>query len=188
MGNEKETLNFIYELGMLKRIKREGWRIAGIENPESVADHSLRAAQIAYLLAKLEGYKSPHELATMLIFHDIGECRIGDLHKIAQRYVKADEKGVVKAQTGKLGEAGKEIFSLWNAVEGSSSQAGIIAKDSDYLEVIITAKEYLKLGYPAAQDWIENAGKKLRTKSAKKLFSALASSSPDSWWAGLKKM
>ncbi len=172
---------------MLKRIKREGWRIAGVEMPESVSEHSLRAAQIGYVLAKMAGNADAHRVCSMLVFHDIGECRIGDLHKIAQRYVKADEERVVREQTEKLGEAGKEIFALWKEVEEQSTKEGIIAKDADFLEVAITAKEYMELGYPSAKDWIENVGGKLRTPSAKELFSILLNSSSSGWWKGLKK-
>ena len=53
----KEILKFFFEMGQLSRVKREGWRLLGMETPESIADHSLRAAQIGWVLAKLEGYK-----------------------------------------------------------------------------------------------------------------------------------
>ena len=107
-----KILNFFFELAQLRRIKHEGWRTIGVENPESVADHSLRAAQIGYFLAKEENYKNPQEIVTMLVFHDIGECRIGDIHKIANRYVEANEEQAVKDQIQNLGETGKELFSL----------------------------------------------------------------------------
>lgn len=48
----KKIITFIFELVQLRRIKHEGWRLVGIDNPESVAEHSLRAAQIGYILAK----------------------------------------------------------------------------------------------------------------------------------------
>ena len=35
----KNIINFIFELKQLSRIKHEGWKIIGIEDPESVADH-----------------------------------------------------------------------------------------------------------------------------------------------------
>ena len=47
--------NFLYEMGLLKRYKRTGWMIAGIDNPESIAEHSFRTAIIGYLLAVMEG-------------------------------------------------------------------------------------------------------------------------------------
>jgi putative hydrolase of HD superfamily len=43
--------NFLYEMGLLKRYKRTGWWIAGIDNPESIAEHSFRTAIIGYVLA-----------------------------------------------------------------------------------------------------------------------------------------
>lgn len=47
-------INFLFECLNLKHIKRSGWYYAGVSAPESVAEHSLHAAQIAYLLAKME--------------------------------------------------------------------------------------------------------------------------------------
>ena len=53
-SNLKNQINFLFELGQLKRVKHEGWRLVGVEHPESVAEHSLRAAQIGYVIAALE--------------------------------------------------------------------------------------------------------------------------------------
>ena len=50
----QKITNLIFEGLHLKRIKHEGWRMCGIENPDSVAEHSLNAAQIGYILAKME--------------------------------------------------------------------------------------------------------------------------------------
>ena len=65
------------------------------------------AAQIGYVLAQMEGHPEPEKIATMLIFHDIAECRVGDIHRVAHRYVGADEEQAVEDQTRPLGEAGK---------------------------------------------------------------------------------
>ena len=46
---------FAYELGVLKRIRRAGWWHAGVRDPESVAEHSLRVAQLAAIIAVEEG-------------------------------------------------------------------------------------------------------------------------------------
>lgn len=183
-----KILNFFFELAQLRRIKHEGWRTIGIDNPESVADHSLRAAQVGYFLAKLEKYKNPQEVATMLVFHDIGECRIGDIHKIANRYIEADEAQAVKDQVKDLGEIGKELFSLWEQVEYQKTTAGKIAKDADLLEQAITAKEYIEKGIEFAQNWIDNISKKLITKSAKSLLKDLEKSNTNNWWKNLKKI
>ena len=184
----KNILNFIFELGQLRRIKHEGWRIAGVDHPESVAEHSLRAAQIGFLLASIEKHPHPAEIATMLIFHDIGECRIGDIHKVANRYIKADEKKAVQDQLKKLDQTGKKIYKIWEQIEKHNTSAGIIAKDADLLEQAVIAKEYLEKGHKFTQDWINNIAKKLKTKSAKNLLKTLQKTSCHDWWQGLKKI
>lgn len=184
----KDIINFIFELGQQKRIEHEGWRVAGIEVPDSVADHSLRAAQIAFILAKMENYENPCEICAIAVFHDIGECRIGDIHKIANRYVEADEEKAVKEQTQSLESTGKEIFNLWKQIEYKDTVAGKLAKDADLLEMAFMAKEYIAQGYSFAEDWIKNIEKTLHTESAKKLLTELKKSNPNDWWQGLKKL
>jgi len=184
----KEIVTFFFELGQLSRVKREGWRLLGIDQPESVADHSLRAAQIGWVLAKLEGYKDPNEVATMLVFHDIGECRIGDLHKVAARYVTADETRAVRDQLTRLGADGDQIFSLWHQIEERSTQAGIIAKDADLIEMAVRACEYVELGAQGASEWFDSAVQRVRTESGKRLLETLPQISPAAWWDGVKKI
>lgn len=188
MPDAKSILNFIFELGMLRRIKHEGWRVAGVPHPESVAEHSLRAAQIAFLLAKMENHPTPYEVVTITIFHDIGECRIGDLHKIAIRYVKVKEHRAVSDQTKTLKKIGAEIFDLWNQIEGKKpSKSGIIAKDADLLEQAVMAREYIEQGFKFAEDWIKNIALNLKTNSAKKLLAQLKNTDSHDWWQKLKK-
>ncbi len=184
----KDILNFIFELGQLRRIKHEGWRLIKVDHPESVADHSLRAAQIGFILARLENYVNPYEVCSMVVFHDIGECRIGDIHKIGNRYLTVHEEQVVKDQTHSLDELGSLFLELWKQVEYKSTQAGVIAKDADLLEQAFTAKEYLEIGYTYAQDWITNIGNALKTESAKRLLAELHLSNSNNWWQGLKKL
>lgn len=144
----KHLLNFFHELGQLKRIRHEGVGLAGIQDPDTIASHSLRAAQIGYVLAILEKYESPEQVASMLVFHDMGECRVGDIHKVANRYVTADEKRAVEDQLKTLpDEVTEAVFALWDQFETKSTVAGKIAKDADYLELAFTAKAYKEQGY-----------------------------------------
>ncbi len=188
MMDDRSVLTFLFELGQLRRIKHEGWRLAGIEHPDSVAEHSLRAAQIGFVLAVLEGFASPETVAAMLVFHDVGECRVGDIHKVANRYTKVDEEGAVRDQTTSLDTLGQKIFDLWLDVEERKTQAGLIAKDADYLEQALLAKEYMEHGHMAAEDWIHNIQPRLRTESAKRLIALLSEVGSTDWWRGLKKL
>jgi len=181
----KQCVNFFFELGHLRRIKHEGWRFVGVESPESVADHSLRAAQIGYLLAGLEEYGNPEEVCTMLVFHDIGETRIGDIHKIANKYVQAEEEAAVEEQLRPLKELGREILRYWQEVESRSTVAGNIAKDADFLEQALSAKELTERGYPDAFEWIKNVEQALQTRFAKKLLDELKQCKSSEWWRDL---
>lgn len=181
-------IDFLFELSQLKRIKHEGWRLAGIKDPESVAAHSLHAAQIGYILAKMEKHPDPYKICTMVVFHDIAECRTGDTHKVAAGYIKRDEHKAVKDQTKTLLKTGEEILSLWEETEEGKTHAGLIAKDADLLEQACAAKEYVETGYKEAQNWIENIEKKLKTQSAKKLLSKIKKTNFTHWWKDLKKI
>ncbi len=186
--DDKDLSRFIFEIGALRRVRSEGWMLVGMKSPHSVAEHSLRAAQIGFVLAKLEDHEDPYKVCSMLAFHDIGECRVGDIHKLANRYISVDERRAVKEQTGKIGDIGKDIFSMWDEVEGKSTKAGIIAKDADLLEHAFSAKELIEIGYTHADDWIQNIGKILKTGSAKRLHESLKQSCSYDWWNGLKKL
>ncbi len=183
----KNLIKFFFELGQQRRVSHEGWKLLGIRHPDNVAEHSLRAAQIGYALAVMEGYEKPEEVSAMLVFHDMAECRVGDLHKVAARYVEADEVRAAEDQTRELGEFGEKILGLWRQVEEKNTVAGRIAKDSDYLEAAVTGKEYVEQGHAFAQDWINAVSKAVKTESAKKLVAVLQETDSNEWWQGLKK-
>ena len=99
----KVALDFFAEAGLLKRVKRSGWWVAGIKDPESVADHCFRCAVIGYYIAHAEGV-DPYRVLVMTLFNDIHEARINDLHKMGHYYIdfKAAEKRVFKDQVAPL--------------------------------------------------------------------------------------
>lgn len=183
----KNILNFFFELRQLREAPRSGWQIIGVPDAESVAEHSARAAQIAYVLALLEAHPSPEYVATMTLFHDMAECRTGDLHKIAQRYVDVDERSVVEGMTESLSSVGESVRALWFEAEERNSPAALIAKDADLLDVAVSAREYMASGFKEAEDWYNNAGNMLQTEQGKRLWKELREADPNAWWKGLKK-
>ncbi len=187
----QKITNLIFEALHQKEIKHEGWRMCGIQFPDSVAEHSLNAAQIAYILAHME-WADPYKCATMLVWHDIAETRIGDQHKVASRYIhgkKESEKAVMYDQFSGV-PFEKDIHALFEEYEERTTKEGIIAKDADYLEQAFQAKKYCEIGYTEANDWIENVGKALKTESAKILWKQMKDTGFTDWWKkwGLKKL
>ena len=77
----KDIVNFFFETGMLKHVKRSGWWLINIKDPENIAEHSFRTAVIGYFLAKIEKVDADKVLK-MCLFHDLHESRINDLHKV----------------------------------------------------------------------------------------------------------
>ncbi|MBW2963655.1 HD domain-containing protein [Candidatus Woesearchaeota archaeon] len=185
----KDLINFFFEIGMLKHAKRSGWWLINVKDPENIAEHSFRTAVISYFLAKLEKV-NPEKVALMCLFHDLHESRVNDLHKVGQRYInfKEAERKASKEQTEFLGDAGRDIFELNEEFQNQETKESLVAKDADYVEVSVQAKEYLEMGYKDAQNWIDNCKKCVKTKSAKKLLDLIEKTSSNDWWRTLKKI
>jgi putative hydrolase of HD superfamily len=187
--DEKKFVSFLYEAGQLKRVKRSGWWLEGVKDPESVAEHSYRTAIIAYFLAKIEN-EDKNKIAIMCLFHDVHETRLNDMHKLAQRYIKTDEaeNECLKEQFELLGEEGKEIHSLLlNFAEGKTKEA-VIAKDADLLEDALTAKEYMDIGYKTAAEHLNRIKKLLILDSSKRILRIIESTSSYEWFKELKRL
>lgn len=185
----KKIINYFFELGMLKRIFHNGPQAAGVKHPDSVASHVYRAAVIGFVLGEMEGVKG-EKIASMIVFHDNPEARVGDHNKIAQRYINSSEAelAALNDQTKSLPSSiGKKINKYWTEMENGKTKEAIIAKDADYLETALQAKEFADIGYPT-KSWIANIKKSLKTSSAKKLLNELEKTHFTDWWKGLKKV
>ena len=181
--------NFLYELGNLKRVKRSGWWTINIKDPETVAEHSQRAAAIGYFLAKRENV-DPYKVVLMSLFNDVHETRINDLHKIGHRYVdfKEAENNVQSEQLESLNGEGEELFSFLKEFQERKTPEALVARDADLLECALQAREYIKIGFEDAQNWLDNINKILKTKSGKVLMKEIESTDPNAWWRDLKKI
>lgn len=187
--NLKKLLNFITETGQLKRVKRSGWWVAGIKEPESVAEHCFRCAIIGYILAKMEGADT-HKVLLMTLLNDIHESRINDLHKMGHRYIdfRKAERKVYREQLNLLPKIIREDFSQTRReYNQQKSQAAIVARDADILECILQAKEYFDFGFQQTKSFISAGKKFLATKSAKAIAASLIHWNSRNWWLHLKK-
>lgn len=185
----KPIANFLYEVGLLKRVKRSGWWLAGIKDPETVAEHSYRAAIIAHLIATLE-HADAERACAIALFHDTHEARVLDLHKVAARYIDTGpaEAAAVREQVLPLPDAVRPaVQALKEAFTSRASAEARIARDADYLECLAQALEYQAQGNPNVGDWITNCRRRLETRSAQKLAAELVRTKPDQWWEKLKK-
>jgi putative hydrolase of HD superfamily len=187
---ENNMAKFLYEIGQLKKVKRSGWWIAGVKDPESVAEHTFRTAVIAYLLARLEGADTG-KTVLMALFHDLPETRTNDAHRIVRRYAdwRDVDKKAMREQSERLpDEVANEVVSFFEEFEREVSPEAKLARDADLLECLIQAREYQASGYPDVADWIANAQAALATESAKKIAAECLKTEPREWWQGLKAL
>ncbi len=182
-----KILDFLAEAGQLKRVKRSGWWTCGINDCESVADHSFRCAIIGFCLAKIEKCDF-NKTAIICLFNDLHEARINDMHKVVQRYIllRDAEKKASKEQVKDLFYGiGKNIMSMMNELWEDKSKESIIARDADILECMLQGKEYYDQGFTQAKEFYIKPYKLLKTKSARKLARYIKKWDSRSWCSKL---
>jgi len=175
----KKLVRFFFEMGMLKKTPRTGYRFLGTGD-ESVAEHSFRTAIIGYAISD-EGEVDRNKVVLMCLFHDIAEARTGDHNYVYQRYVNADEEKALGDQLKGL-PFNKEIRDLISEFNEAVTIEAKIARDADQLDLILELKEQLDIGNKNAQDWIYYAVKRLFTDTAKKIAEEIINSHSADWW------
>lgn len=134
-------------LGRLKTIPRTGWtRYAAITRPESIADHSFRAATMAMFLAEQHGVDQV-KVTQMLLLHDLGEALIGDvvtergkhdLTNLSQK-LQDERQALLKILSTINAERYIALFDEFSAKETKEAQ---FANQLDRLEMAVQAREY----------------------------------------------
>lgn len=188
-ADDLSAINLFAEAGLLKKIKRSGWWVAGIKDPESVADHSFRCAIIAYYMAHLEKV-DPYKTLTMALFNDIHESRINDLHKMGHYYIdfKKAEKKVFNDQVKNLDPGvKKEMEAFRKEYDEQKTKESIVARDADILECLLQAKEYYDNGHTKAKKFFKKAPDYLKTKSAQKFWKQIKNWDSGQWWEDVVK-
>lgn len=173
---------FLYEAGTLKHTRRTGWWMAGVKDPESVAEHSWRTSLIASLIAKLEG-ADPAQAAFLAVWHDTQESRTGDVNYIGKKYAPAgDPQAVTADQTAGMPEAlASAICDVVAEYEARESPEAICARDADKLECLLQGIEYKAQGYENAQRWIDNSRGRLVTETGQRLADELLGQGSLDW-------
>ena len=183
------ALNFFAEAGLLKRVRRSGWWVAGITDPESVAEHSFRTAVIGFYLALVEKL-DPFRVVAMTLFNDIHEARINDLHKMGHSYIdfKDAERRVFRDQIHRLHpDVKSRLNRIRREYDEQKTPASILARDADILECLIQAKEYYDSGHLEAEHFFARAPKHLKTRSARRIWKRIRSWDSSDWWQEIVK-
>lgn len=143
-------VDFFKWAGKLKRLPRTGWVESGVNEPESVADHSYRTALIAMILSDLQGFDTV-KVIRMALLHDLAEAEMGDLTP-KQKEAKGptfinEERETVARLLSKLpgNLAGGYMELLEEFLEGASPEAKVVA-NADKVDMVLQAIEYEEEG------------------------------------------
>ena len=179
MIDTKDFLNLISEIGLLKKVKRTGWVVQGVQDAESVAEHSWRTAMLALFFAKEFGL---NEIKTvkMALIHDLGEVVIGDIkweegrEVIASQEIKHQDEEKAIEKIFKDNPSFQEYVQLWKEFNDQKTPEAKLVKEFDKLEMVVQAGEYQNDGYPREnfdQFW-ENGAKYLENGKLRDYFQA----------------
>lgn len=180
MKTMKALINFLFEVGMLKKTPRTGYQFLG-SGQESVAEHSFHTAVIGYVLARDESRADPLKTMMMCLFHDLHEARTGDLNYVNKRYVSVDEVRAVQDLCKGL-PFGDELISLIREFNRGETIEACLSRDADQLGLIVELKEQQDLGNKYAKEWLHYALKRLRTENAKKMAQEILKTDCTDWW------
>lgn len=133
----------------LKDETRTGWELRGIEDPESVADHTWGVALLSLTYAEEAGV-DPDRAVRLALLHDLPEAVTGD---VATRADDADQT-VGSAEKRRREAAAIERFEpldvglgeAWEAYEARDTDCARFVKDMDLVEMCLQALYYEREG------------------------------------------
>lgn len=134
----------------LKLLPRTGWLQRGLQNVESVADHSFGVAALALVVGDLYPELDRAKLLATAILHDMAEALIGDLPASASRlFGKAAKHGAErKAMIELLGglPLADGYLELWEEYSQAATPEARLVKALDRLEMLAQTLAYERAG------------------------------------------
>lgn len=175
MENSKKNADILYELGTLRFVDRS-WKQFHITDNANVTEHIFRVQMIALLLARMEGIEDKNilgRIALMALFHDVPECRTGDVALISREYTERKEELAIKEMfEGTL--LADLAVSMWQEAYEKQSIEAKIVKDADNLDCDLEMQEMKVRGQETVKTFMVTRervrAEKLYTESAKKLW------------------
>jgi putative hydrolase of HD superfamily len=164
----EKIIDFLIEVGKLKKIPRRGWILRGVKEPETVAAHTFRTAIMTWLLArpglnieKVIKIALVHELAKThakdvtpydkiisqkkgikKIFKEYPPGFKKEKEKIFYRDYKGEYKALKKLIRNLPIYLRKELFNLWDDYQRGLTEEGRLTRQVDQIENLLQGLEY----------------------------------------------
>ncbi|CAL7939562.1 unnamed protein product [Xylocopa violacea] len=142
----KKLQEFMELVGRLKHMKRTGWVLMDVPDPETIAGHMYRMAILSFLVDSKENLDKV-KIMQMTLIHDLAECIVGDITPHCG--IPPDEKHKREDKAMEeicklLGDKGPMILEMFREYEKQESPEAKYVKDLDRLDLIMQAYEYEK--------------------------------------------
>lgn len=178
MSDAADALKYFMMVGKLKDIRRTGWVLRGVPDPERIAGHMYRMAIMAMMLGNSpDAGVDKDKCVKMALVHDLAECIVGDITPTCG--VSQEEK--FKREASAMKDLGhlvdsvteNEFTGLWQEYEAQETPESQAVKDLDKFDMILQAHEYEvrmedpgklqeffdstngKFGHPKVIQWVE---------------------------------
>ncbi len=150
-------LDCLLAAGSMKNLPRTGWRLAGIKECESVADHSFRVVLIALMFADRGQDLDRFKLLKMAVLHELPESMVTDLPLRTVEVLGREAKYEAERQAwGRLLPAGPLLDdwqALWEEFEAGKTKEAKLVRAADKFEMLLQAYEYERTGYRDLQSF-----------------------------------
>jgi len=160
----------------LKNVPRQGWKEKlGIDNPESVADHSYSTTVLSMILSDMKGLDS-EKIIRMALLHDLAESIIGDItpdHITKNEKITKENHAIKQILKNLPDKIAEPYFEIWNEYQKNSSQESRLLHDIDKLEMAFQAKFYQNKGISKEklQTFFNTAKKEIKSKNLRDILS-----------------
>ena len=138
---------FFFQIAELKKLPRSGWKIkVGLENSESVAEHSYMMSVMSMVFSDMKSLNS-EKVLKMSILHDWAESKIGDF---MPDQIACDKKSELEsyAMSEILESLPQKIQddyqNMWNEFLLRETPEAKLVHELDKLEMALQAKIYEK--------------------------------------------
>ena len=156
MNANRTLLDLFLEVQRLDRIPRAGYVLRGVDQPESVTEHTWHVLFLVWALGpRIEGIDVGRAVEIALL-HDLAELRIGDLPLTCSHYFPAGAKNGAEAAAlaDILAPLPERALRLYDEYQRGGSPEARLVKACDKLQLMIKVTVYESWGTGAlAEFW-----------------------------------
>ncbi len=146
------VFRFMLAANRIKSLKRSGWVLSGIDEPEHVGDHSFGVALLSYIMAKNMGLDAD-KCMRMGLIHDVCEAVHGDIARrptealqgITNREKEAIEDRSMRRMLSVLSRKDRAHFAgLWRESIEMKTPESRVVRAADGMDLLLQLTEYSK--------------------------------------------